>query len=140
MWDARTGGILLSLANHTAAVRALAWRSDSKLLATGGEDGKLIWWNTTDGFIVTVHARPHAPVRVPGTFGKLPSGVLAISFARDGRLLSAGRDKFARLWKADGSQAKTYSYAPVMPTAVAVSHDGQIVIVGDASGAVHFSE
>lgn len=140
LWDARTGGIVLSLANHTAAVRALAWRSDSKVLATGGEDGKLIWWNTTDGFIVTVHARPHAPVRVPGTFGKLPSGVLAISFARDGRLLSAGRDKFARLWKADGGQEKTYSYAPVMPTAVAISHDGQTVMVGDARGTVHFSE
>ncbi|MEE3371491.1 MAG: c-type cytochrome domain-containing protein [Planctomycetota bacterium] len=140
LWDARTGGILLSLANHTAAIRALAWRSDSKLLATGGEDGKLIWWNTTDGFIVTVHARPHAPIRTPGTFGRLPSGVLAVSFASDGRLLSCGRDKLARLWKADGSQAKTYSYAPAMPTAVAISHDGQTVIVGDASGMVHFSQ
>ena len=140
LWDARTGAILLSLANHTAAVRALAWRSDSKLLATGGEDGKLIWWNTTDGFIVIVHTRPHAPARAPGTFGRLPNGVLAISFASDGRLLSCGRDKFARLWKTDGSQAKTYSYAPAMPTAVAFSHDGRTVMVGDASGEVHFSE
>ena len=140
LWDARTGGILLSLANHSAAIRGLAWRSDSKLLASGGEDGKLIWWNTTDGFMVTVHVRPHAPARVPGTFGKLPSGVLAVSFASDGRLLSSGRDKLARLWKTDGSQAKTYSYAPATPTAVAISYDGRTVIVGDASGMVHFSE
>lgn len=138
LWDATSGGILLSLSNHTASVRALAWRSDSKLLASGAEDGKLIWWNTTDGFISVVHRNPHPPTRPPGTFGRLPNGVLDVFFASDGRLLTCGRDKFARVWKTNGGQVKSLAFARSTPTQVAVSHDGKALMVGDASGEVHF--
>jgi hypothetical protein len=137
LWDAASGGILLSLAEHTSAVRALAWRGDNRLLASGGEDGKLILWDANDGWPTSTMPSPHAPQRAPGTYGKLPSGVLSIEFAADGRFASSGRDRKVRLWDASGRALLAFDCA-ALPTKVAFAHDGRTLIAGDASGEVHF--
>ena len=52
-----------ALAEHKAAVRALDWRSDSKLLASVGEDGRVIWWDIEDGWPAINKANAHPPQR-----------------------------------------------------------------------------
>lgn len=138
LWDAASGGILLTLSNHKASVRSLSWRGDSKVLASCGDDGVLTWWNTDNGFISRSHSNAHPPQRPAGTFGKLPNGVLSVSFSRDGWLMSGGRDRVARLWDTNSRQRRTFGAENAVVTQVAVSHDGKTVVAGDASGQVHF--
>ncbi len=96
-----SGGIMLSLTEHKAAVRALAWRSDSRLLASGGEDG-----------------------------------VLALAFGPEGELLSAGRDRQVRLWRADGRAAKSFPTESALPLQASITHDGRTLFAGDDAGTV----
>ena len=138
VWDAKSGGLLLSLANHKGAVRGLSWRSDSKVLASAGDDGRLIWWNVESGFVVFSKTTAHNPQRPAGVFGKLPNGVLHAHFARDGFLISCGRDRNARLWDSLGRLRVTIKLASEVPLQVAISHDNKTMIVGDSAGKVHF--
>ena len=137
MWSAAEGGLLLSLSSHKASVRTLAWRADSKVLASGGEDGRLTWWNAEDGFLAISHANPHPPQRANGTYGRLPNGVLSVAFAANGHLLSGGRDRHARFWNASGAQQRSFAMHSI-PVQVAVSHDGKTLIAGTSTGRVHF--
>jgi len=140
LWDPASGGILLTLAEHKAAVRALAWRSDSRLLASGGEDGQLIWWDAKDGWPTITNTNAHPPARPAGYYGKLPNGVLALTFGPQGELLSAGRDKQVRLWSAEGREMKAFATDAALPLQTGITHDGKILFAGDASGAVrHWS-
>ena len=118
-------------------MRALSWRGDSRLLASGGEDGKLILWDAQDGWPTTTMPAPHAPQRAAGTYGKLPSGVLSIEFAADGWFASGGRDRKVRVWDPAGKALQAFDCG-ALPTKVAISSDGHDVICGDAAGEVHF--
>ena len=101
MWEAATGGFLVSLAEHKDAITSLSWRTDGVMLATASEDGQLIFWDTRDGFPASTMT-PHQPKPAPGTFGKLPGGVLSVQFGPDGRLFSTGRDKALRVYSSQG--------------------------------------
>ena len=136
LWDATGGGILLSLSEHKAAVRALAWRSDSKMLASGGEDGLLIWWDAKDGWPAITNSNAHPPARPQGTYGKIPNGVLALTFGPNGELLSAGRDRRVRLWNASGAAVKHFESDAALPLQTSITFDGKGLFAGDASGAV----
>jgi WD40 repeat protein len=138
LWDATGGGILLSLTEHKAAVRALSWRSDSRMLASGGEDGLLIWWDAKDGWPAVTNTNAHPPVRSTGYYGKLPNGVLSASFGPNGELLTAGRDKQVRLWKADGGATKSFAIEAALPLQTSITFDGRGLLAGDESGAVRF--
>ncbi len=51
---------------------ALAWRGDSRLLASGGEDGKPIWWDARDGWpTITIHL--HVPQVIMASFRTVSS-------------------------------------------------------------------
>ncbi len=136
LWDPTSGGILLSLAEHKASVRALAWRSDSRMLASGGEDGQLIWWDTKDGWPTITKTNAHPPTRPAGYYGKLANGVLALAFGPHGELLSAGRDKQARLWAADGRAMKAFPTDAALPLQTSITQDGKSLFAGDDSGSV----
>jgi WD40 repeat protein len=138
LWDAETGSILLTLAEHKASIGALAWRADSRLLASGGEDGLLVWWDASDGWPAISRSNAHPPPRKPGVYGKLPSGVLALSFGPQGQLASAGRDHVVRCWDVEGGQFRTFTVPEAIVSQVAVSNDGRLVIAGDSAGAIHY--
>jgi hypothetical protein len=138
LWDAVTGGILLTLAEHKAAVRALAWRADSRMLASGGEDGLLIWWDTKDGWPAILKNNAHPPKRPEGSYGKLPNGVLSLSFGPTGELLSVGRDRQVRLWAPNGDARQSFPSETSLPLQAAISSDGKTFIDGDASGELHY--
>lgn len=138
LWDAESGGILLSLVSHQSSVRSLAWRNDSKLLASGGDDGRLTWWNAEDGFISVSHTNPHPPARPAGVYGRIPNGVLDVSFSPTGQLLSCGRDGFGRLWNPAGGQQKSFEITAATPTQVAVGQNGTTLVIGDSAGNITF--
>lgn len=122
----------------SAAIRALTWRSDSRMLASGGEDGFLNWWDASDGWPAISKNNAHAPARPAGVDGKLASGVLAATFGPNGQLFTTGHDHIARLWDTSGNQLKTFEVSNALPIQNAVSHDGSILIAGDSTGRLHF--
>lgn len=64
--------------SHSAAVLACAFASDSELLATGSQDGKVKVWRISDG--VCVRKFPHAH----------SEGVTALCFSKDSTQLASG--------------------------------------------------
>ena len=137
LWNAESGGIVLNLIEHKAAVRSLAWRADGKLLASTGEDGRVVWWDVADGFPAINRPNAHPPQRMPGTFGKIPNGVLAGQFDSKGNLITVGRDRMVRWWNPAGNGTKAMPLEQAIPNACAVSVGG-VAITGDTSGSVRF--
>lgn len=138
LWDAASGRALLSLNEHKASVRALDWRADSKLLVSAGEDGLIIWWDAKDGWPAISKPNAHPPIRQPGTYGKLPNGVVAARFDAEGRLCTAGRDHTIRVWDAGGTEVQSFLLKNTQPLCAALSHKGDKIIGGDTAGEVHF--
>lgn len=134
LWEAATGSPLVTLAEHKDAIETVSWRGDGALLASGGEDGTLVIWNAMDGFPMATMQNAHAPKPPPGTFGKLPNGVLSVQFLMDGRVLSVGRDKMMKVWGVDGKQKAASRVYEVMLTKAASSGDAKVFVAGDAAG------
>lgn len=53
VWEARTGGHLLTLTGHSLPVRSLAWSPSGDKLASGSIDETAIIWDTESGMPVT---------------------------------------------------------------------------------------
>ena len=123
IWEAHTGREFYTLGGHRGAVTDMAWRADSNILATAGEDGKIILWDMNTGNAVK-NWQAHE------------GGVLAIDFARDGRIVSAGRDKHMRTWDGSGKQLQNYRAMDDIVVACAFTHDGKRVINADWRGNV----
>jgi len=138
LWDTESGGILLNLEEHQAAVRALDWRGDSRMLASAGEDGRLIWWDTNDGFPAINKQNAHPPHRPSGTFGIIPSGVLAARFDSSGKLVTSGRDHSVRIWGVDGNELAKFKLDSGIPVSNVLTNSGEIAISGDSVGKVIF--
>jgi WD40 repeat protein len=134
IWEAGTGGIVFALGDHKDAVTGLSWRADSEMLASASEDGRVILWYADDGF-PTRSINAQVDAKSPGRNGKMP-GVLAVDYARNGSLATAGRDNTARVWRADGSQVAKLDGFTDLPARVAFAHDGERVFVGDFTGRV----
>jgi len=138
LWDAATGGVILPLSEHKKSVRALSWRSDSGVIASCGEDGTVVWWDVKDGWPVVNKPNAHT------------GGVLDCKFGPQGELATCGRDGLVKTWSAEGNEIKKYAVSEdvpagkkppagvtLMPTRVAVSADGSIVLAGDTAGRLH---
>lgn len=121
VWESATGRDYLSIPAHPAAVTAVAWRGDSNLLATACEDGQLRFWEPENGTLVKA---------IPAHGG----GVAAVDFLRDGRIVSIGRDKTPKLWKADFSQERVFDACADIGLAVAACDETGRLIVGDWTG------
>ena len=78
-----------TLAGHKVACTALAFMPG--VLASASEDGKIALWNVKEG----------TEIRNWSAHG---GGVLWVDFTPDGRVVSCGRDKVAKVWDATGKQ------------------------------------
>lgn len=86
LWDATDGARIATLAAHTAAIHALAFSPDGKLLASASDDHTAILWD--------VHER-----KLVRKLSAHKSEVQAVSFSADGKqLATAGRDSHAVIW------------------------------------------
>jgi WD40 repeat protein len=135
IWEARTGGSVFTLGDHKDAITGLSWRADSQMLASSSEDGRVILWLAEDGFPTRTILAQAGKGASPRSRSKLP-GVLAVHYARDGRLITCGRDNTARVWKPDGSQVARLEGFTDLPSRAVFSHDGERVFVGDFTGKV----
>ena len=122
LWEAATGRDFLILRAHPASVTSLAWRGDSNLLATGCEDGQIRLWELENGGQVKAWAAH--------------GGVAALEFTRDGRLVSTGRDKVPKLWKADGTAERSFEAAADVGLAASYCDETNRVIAGDWTGEI----
>ncbi|MCS6852291.1 MAG: hypothetical protein NZ700_14095 [Gemmataceae bacterium] len=107
VWEAESGGILFTLGGHKDCITGLSWWADSQVLASASEDGRVILWSAEDGFPVRLLNAHAADARAVGggasPRGSAAPGVLSLAYARQGHLVTTGRDLSAWVWKPDGS-------------------------------------
>ncbi len=123
VWEAGTGSEFHTLRGHQAGITAAVFRPDSNVLATASEDGTVRFWEMNNGSEIK-------------KLDAHPGGTLAFSWARDGSFATAGRDRTAKLWKADFNQRREIKNLPDIPTAVTLDSDGKRVFIADYSGVI----
>jgi WD40 repeat protein len=122
VWDT-AGNEIHSLRDHRGAVTALAFRADSKLLASTSEDGQLIIWDLKKGSAAKKVKAHNA-------------GITTLHYHRDGHLVTAGRDRVAKLFKPDFNEKHSLKNLPEIVTAIALSQDGKHLFTADYDGEV----
>jgi hypothetical protein len=122
VWEAFTAREYFTLKGHSNRISEVSWRSDSNVVASGSEDGTIRLFEMENG----------NQVRGWGAHG----GVQALRYARDGRIISAGRDRTARLWDGNGGAQRAYDAFPDVALQAAFSHDAGRVIAADWTGQV----
>ena len=123
IWEAASGNEFHSLRGHQKAIVDIKWRADSNLVATASEDGTIRFWDMNQGKEVK---------RGTASGG----GILALDYARNGKLISSTRDGRVQLWKADLTLEKQSQPFPEMITEVAFSHDGARYFTADWNGKI----
>ena len=123
VWEAETGRQYLQLKAHSRTIRGLSWRSDSNILATCSEDGSIRLWEMENG----------GQVKNWGAHG---GGCMSVEFARDGRLLSCGRDKVTKLWDQNGKQLRAFEAMPEIALQVTFCDETNRAITGDWNGEI----
>ena len=127
VWEAPNGREFYDLRAHTAMISDVDWRLDSNVLASCSEDGSLRLWEMTNG------------TEVKG-WGAHGGGVESVRFAKDGRLVSTGRDRLVKLWDQNGAvQRQLDAFNDVALRAV-FNQDDQAIISGDFTGEVRVNE
>ncbi len=121
VWEAATGREFHSLRGHTAMITDLSWRSDSNLLATASEDSTVRLWEMENGSQVK-------------SWSAHSGGAEGVRFAPDGKLVTVGRDRIAKLWDGNGGLQRQFAPLPDLGLRVAVAHDGAKVFAGDWGG------
>ncbi len=123
VWEAETGRQYLQQKAHNRTFRGLSWRSDSNILASCSEDGSIRLWEMENG----------GQVKNWGAHG---GGVMSMEFARDGRLLSCGRDKVTKLWDQNGKQLRAFEALPEIALQVTFCDETNRAIAGDWNGEI----
>jgi WD40 repeat protein/serine/threonine protein kinase len=106
-----TGGdVRFSFGGHTEKIQSVAFASEGRLLATGGDDGSVRLWSAGTG-------------RMTNHFTGHTGRVWSVAFAPDGRTLaSGGADGVVRLWDTGSLPNRT-----TLPTAAVSSRVGAAV-------------
>ncbi len=123
VWEGWTGREYLTLKGHTAGITGVSWRSDSNILASSSEDSTIRLWEMENG----------GQVKNWGAHG---GGALSVEFTRDGRLVSSGRDRVAKLWDQNGGQQLAFEpFADLALEATFCDEAGR-AISGDWTGEI----
>jgi len=123
LWDAETGRERGDLRGHTEQITAVSWRGDSAVLASTSEDDTVRLWQTSDGAQIKSWSA-HAP------------GSNSVQFARDGQLVTSGRDAIVKTWKADGAAIRNVGTLDDLALAARFTHDGKRIVASDWKGNV----
>jgi hypothetical protein len=119
IWEGATGKEFNTLPGHKAMVTGLAFMPG--VLASSSEDGKIVLWDAKEGKEIRNWAA-HA------------GGAEWVDFTPDGRIVSCGRDKIAKVWDQTGKQiGKTEPMSDIALRSV-LANDR--VIAGDWNGVI----
>lgn len=123
VWESYSGQLFYTLNGHKGGVTDISWRADSNVVASVSEDHTLWLWEMFNGTAVKNWSVDNV-------------GALSIEFARDGRIVTAGRDKDAKMWDGEGKALRTFEPFADLVTSVTFNHDGSRVIAGDWTGEI----
>jgi hypothetical protein len=123
VWEAFTAREYFTLRGHTAAITEVSWRPDSNVVGSASEDGTVRLFEMENGN------------QVKG-WGAHGGGALALRYGRDGRIVSAGRDRLTRLWDGNGAAQRAFEAFPDVALKATFSHDGGRVLAADWTGQV----
>ena len=121
VWEADTGRLYLDLVGHKDAIRGLSWRADSNVLVSASEDGTVKLWEMNAGNQLK-------------SFNAHGGGATGVVMAKDGRMVTCGKDKTVKLWNADGGAVATMPAFTEAALEATFTHDGGKVIGGDWNG------
>ncbi len=119
VWEGASGAESVTLPGHKTAVNALAFLPG--LLASAGQDGTIVLWDVAEGKERkkwTAHA----------------GGCEFVDFTPDGKIVSCGRDKVAKVWDQTGKVLLTTQ--PMSEIALRAVLSGETVMAGDWNGKV----
>ena len=91
-------------------VTGLDWRLDSNVLASSSEDASVKLWDMFTGNQIK-------------SWNAHGGGTTSVRFAKDGRLVTTGRDRVAKLWAQDGKELKKFGGFADLALQAAVGHD-----------------
>ena len=161
IYATKDGRLVHSIKKHTDWVTAISYSPDGKLVASGDRNGGVIVWEADKGkeynvlaghkgavtglsFMtgVVASASEDATIKLWDvkegkeikSWSAHPGGVQSVSFTPDGRLVSCGRDKIAKVWDQTGKQLMASE--PFGDIALRAEMAGERVIAGDWSGLV----
>ena len=103
------------------------------MLASGSEDGKMILWDMKDGWPSKV-VDAHKPRDKNSNRYTRTTGVLSLDWSRNGELMTVGRDRIVRLWKADGNRLHQFPPLETLPTVVRAVDEVEQFVVGTFDG------
>jgi WD40 repeat protein len=127
VWEAPTCREFYDLRGHGAMITDVSWRLDSNVLASASEDTTVRLWEMQNG----------GQIKSWGAHG---GGVASVKFAKDGRLISTGRDRVAKLWDQNGGQQRQFDAFNDLALRAVFTHDDTNVVAGDWSGEVRLWE
>jgi Planctomycete cytochrome C/WD domain, G-beta repeat len=127
VWEAPTGREFYDLRGHTASITDVSWRLDSNVLASSSEDTTIKLWEMQNGNLIK-------------NWGAHGGGVESVRFAKDGRLVSTGRDRVAKLWDQNGGQQRQFEAFGDIATKASLGFDDASMIAGDWSGELRVFE
>jgi hypothetical protein len=122
-WEANTGREFFDLRGHQAAITDVSWRLDSNVVASSSEDGTIKLWEMENGGNIK-------------SFGAHGSGTASVRFAKDGRLLTTGRDRVVRLWDQNGGKLREFEPFGDLALEAIFTHDESQVIAADWTGEI----
>lgn len=123
VWEGQTGREFYDLRGHSAMISDVSWRLDSNVVASSSEDGSVRLWEMQNGNQIK-------------NWGAHGGGTLSVAFAKDGRIITTGRDRVTRLWDGNGGKQRDFeAFADLALTAKA-THDSSKVIGVDYLGEV----
>lgn len=123
LWDAATGENLRFMKENAPNgfhwVNTVAFSVDSKILASGSEDGNLYLWDIETGMKLK-------------TLTEATENIFSVAFSSDGKTLASGNaGNTIRLWDiATGEKLKTFTGHTNWVFSVAFSPDGQTLASG----------
>lgn len=123
VWEAHGLREFHGLRGHTAAITEVAWRPDGNVLASTSEDASVRLWEMENGGQIK-------------TWAAHGGGAQSVRFLKDGRLVSAGRDKIVKLWDGNGAQQRVFDAFPDIALRTTPTYNDARVIGSDWTGLV----